>query len=1013
MPTATESPSAYSSSSDSPGRYSHSHSTHSRSIPNTPSVIRSNLSKGGGFTPTITRGTRTTNTSASNSASASASNSAVNTTLGSSTVYTAGLGSSTVYTAGDEEETVTEEPFDQATQQSQQRYTTMTTIRAQHVPSQRPVSLALSYPYPPVPMPRVPSDVSKPFDERNNNSNISYNNNNNNKGGRQQLPQQHSLQPAVVHMGRINSEGSRPFDQKQDETTSAGAVLDSSGLNISSETAQAVSAPASEHRSLTDWEHTPPRQKSKGNINSSHRSYYSDTHDNDNKDDNDKQDNEYDASFGRFRMTPPRLSPPRNLPYQQGTNGTGTTADREGSDDSRDLSAVAHLSGKSPPRETNTNMNANMKQQQQNVAVATYASYEEFGMNTNTNTDNDTSNTNGSVTAMSNPRVVAGARNVPQVQQQQQQQVQQQQQRRQQQRAGGTGQEQGDGGTDDDDKGDDDNSQDSLFNFEEEARRKNTKAVATAKAIKAVAKAKANKNGRRGRRLEDLEEYDEGDNTSLDQDYGAVTPQTNLQERTQAAWKRKYATAAAKRTVSPDRDRETQSVSFGKGDTVYTFEPDLDATDNDNDETLDTKSISLRSLNSEYTKSAESEVEDVIKDMFMIGTQNTTKPGRRKVKYSPAAKHRLDRLVDPADDFEEETTLDLSDTGEETEKKYTSSSSRRDRGRSSTRRGKSMKAIDESREEDDPFAGVWGYVEGGINAVSNVLGLEAVSSSGSLEKPIITEKRSDAKAGKQKADGFQGLFDYYSDILLAASTESSASCKPPVQRDAQVEPMRVIETEEPEEDLTSPPSLEEDFRLVDLAIQAARSAHRLQGYEFDETYDVNIVTDIKFSVVDLKLPLGLIFQENDGGCWVTKVLPEGTAIKSRSVKVGDQLAAIDGISAIRLTVDEIAKTIKGKKAVIELTFLRYVGPLKPAAGDIEEEGYEVKASKKKDPPGEGDPVKGRSRRSKKNKEVQPKSPTRAQESRDRPSAMAVQGEEAGNGKKRFRWFGRKKPMDAE
>ena len=68
-----------------------------------------------------------------------------------------------------------------------------------------------------------------------------------------------------------------------------------------------------------------------------------------------------------------------------------------------------------------------------------------------------------------------------------------------------------------------------------------------------------------------------------------------------------------------------------------------------------------------------------------------------------------------------------------------------------------------------------------------------------------------------------------------------------------------MRVEEPD-DLESPPSLEEHLRLVDLAIQAARSAHRLQGYEFDETYDANIVTDIKFSVADMHLPLGLIFK---------------------------------------------------------------------------------------------------------------------------------------------------------
>ena len=150
-------------------------------------------------------------------------------------------------------------------------------------------------------------------------------------------------------------------------------------------------------------------------------------------------------------------------------------------------------------------------------------------------------------------------------------------------------------------------------------------------------------------------------------------------------------------------------------------------------------------------------------------------------------------------------------------------------------------------------------------------------------------------------------------------------------------------------------------------------------------------------------------------------------MQSRSVRVGDQPAAIDGASAIHLTVDEIAKIIKGKKSVIELTFLRFVGPLRPAAGDIQEEGYEVKAATQKDPPGARNPVKEGSRRPTKNTETVTKlNSPRAQQSptkspskspskspTDKTAARAVQGEEADTGKRRFRWFGRKKQMEVE
>jgi PDZ domain len=138
--------------------------------------------------------------------------------------------------------------------------------------------------------------------------------------------------------------------------------------------------------------------------------------------------------------------------------------------------------------------------------------------------------------------------------------------------------------------------------------------------------------------------------------------------------------------------------------------------------------------------------------------------------------------------------------------------------------------------------------------------------------------------------------------------------------------------------------------LVDLALQAARSMHKLRGFEYDESNEINIASDIRFSVVDLSLPLGLIFQENETGCWVTKVLPDGSAAKCQFIEVGDQLAAIDGVSAIKMSVDDIAGLIRRKSSEIELTFLRYVGPWRPAEGTVAEEGYEVRMQTRRENP---------------------------------------------------------------
>jgi hypothetical protein len=74
-----------------------------------------------------------------------------------------------------------------------------------------------------------------------------------------------------------------------------------------------------------------------------------------------------------------------------------------------------------------------------------------------------------------------------------------------------------------------------------------------------------------------------------------------------------------------------------------------------------------------------------------------------------------------------------------------------------------------------------------------------------------------------------------------------------------------------------------------------------------------------------------LFHENDGGCWITKVFPDGNAAKVGGVEVGDQLAAVNGISAIMLRVDQICTLITEapNPKNIELTFLRYTGELHP------------------------------------------------------------------------------------
>ena len=49
---------------------------------------------------------------------------------------------------------------------------------------------------------------------------------------------------------------------------------------------------------------------------------------------------------------------------------------------------------------------------------------------------------------------------------------------------------------------------------------------------------------------------------------------------------------------------------------------------------------------------------------------------------------------------------------------------------------------------------------------------------------------------------------------------------------------------------------DEDSYLLQQALAAARAIHHVQGVEYDETQEINVLTDIKFVVMTVLLPLG-------------------------------------------------------------------------------------------------------------------------------------------------------------
>ena len=80
------------------------------------------------------------------------------------------------------------------------------------------------------------------------------------------------------------------------------------------------------------------------------------------------------------------------------------------------------------------------------------------------------------------------------------------------------------------------------------------------------------------------------------------------------------------------------------------------------------------------------------------------------------------------------------------------------------------------------------------------------------------------------------------------------------------------------------------------------------------------------------MPLAIvIFLENDGGCFVTKVSPDGSASRCGGVEVGDQLAAINGLKSINTKVDDICRAIakSSDPKTVVMMFIRYIGPFRP------------------------------------------------------------------------------------
>ena len=369
-------------------------------------------------------------------------------------------------------------------------------------------------------------------------------------------------------------------------------------------------------------------------------------------------------------------------------------------------------------------------------------------------------------------------------------------------------------------KGDLDNpeEEDSLFDFELEASshpRGFPKIASNRKSTHVQHRRAKNK-------MIEIDDRDD-DTASLEEaPYGHKTPSpTNLHDRTAQAWAVRNKVSSLKtnkskedawqkiqgkskskqepKTTSPSDEEKLnkQGVSFGVTDTVHHFQPHI--VPDDDDGTLGTfNSFDDRSLNSEYTKTMESEVEDVIKDIFFIGTEYKSRPGRRKLKYRHEVKRKLQlRKMNILE--EDEGSAGTDDKTKDTENddvagasKYlvnipndhkatpsipkssqkktasnvkprssleeapTPNSPDRSTPPKSEKRTVTEKQVskahrEEKEADDDPFLAMWGYVEGGMKAMSEALGLEPDPAETTERKASSSSSKKSSSSSKEKA----------------------------------------------------------------------------------------------------------------------------------------------------------------------------------------------------------------------------------------------------------------------
>jgi len=428
---------------------------------------------------------------------------------------------------------------------------------------------------------------------------------------------------------------------------------------------------------------------------------------------------------------------------------------------------------------------------------------------------------------------------------------------------------------------------------------------------------------------------------------------------------------ARKKSVAVSFDEKPDTVHHYISDQVHpTFSDDDDddtvtsgdTANSDNSRSIDNKSMGSKSIDS---KSIDSKggVTDMLRGLFYFGQR-----------------HKSDsiRTEETRNNVEDDSTIgDLELKSNQPNVDNSSTNNSGDPGERDIEVVKEDIKVENNNEGESgksSLTAMWGAVEGGVKAITEAMVLNDSCSKSScvtfrpMDTQIIAYPLRSNIAALSKSNLLDTALEVEAEgvskeVITERNLPDDLSSSMP-SADTHFKPAPLDDMEEEESSLASlgrvrsiddesvdtttvdedvkKNILETDPRLAVLARHTARAIHGINGIEFDERFDEEVITHLEFKVVRIGLPLGLLFGENGGGCWVAKIFSGSNATKSLSndeVMVGDQLAAIDGKSAIRMKVHDICCLIAEAKNIqsIELTLLRYTGPLHPKQPTPEEQ----------------------------------------------------------------------------